>query len=100
MMSVAAVQTKAWSYVLDEPTKVLLADDDPILCEFASVHLSSPAATIETIPDGASALSRLSSGAFDLALLDIEMPALDGFFLLETIRCDPKLCTLPVIMLT
>ncbi len=99
-MTTAAVLTTAWSYVLDEPTKLLVADDDPILCEFASVHLSSPAATVETVRDGASALARLTQGQFDLALLDIEMPSVDGFALLERIRSDPKLCTLPVIMLT
>jgi CheY-like chemotaxis protein len=101
-MSVAAVQknTWSWSYVLDEPTRLLIADDDPILREFASVHLSSPAATIETAPDGAAALSRLNDNQFDLALLDIEMPTLDGFALLEAIRSDPRHCTLPVIMLT
>jgi two-component system, sensor histidine kinase and response regulator len=64
------------------------------------VHLSSPAAVIETVPDGASALSLLSASPFDIALLDIEMPAPDGFSLLEQIRAEPKLCHLPVIMLT
>ena len=99
-MSITAVQQSAWSYVLDEPTKVLVADDDPILCEFASVHLSSPAAVIETVSDGASALSLLTGGSFDIALLDIEMPALDGFSLLKRIRAEPDLRHLPVIMLT
>ena len=99
-MTTAAVQTTAWSYVLDEPTKLLVADDDPILCEFASVHLSSPAATVETVRDGAAALARLTDSQFDLVLLDIEMPSLDGFALLERIRSDAKLCALPVIMLT
>jgi DNA-binding response OmpR family regulator len=99
-MGITAVQQSAWSYVLDEPTKVLVADDDPILCEFASVHLSSPVAVIETVPDGASALSLLTASHFDIALLDIEMPSLDGFSLLERIRAEPKLCHMPVIMLT
>jgi DNA-binding response OmpR family regulator len=99
-MGIAAVQKSAWSYVLDQPTRILVADDDPILCEFASVHLSSPAASIETVADGASALSLLSASPFDVALLDIEMPALDGFSLLEKIRAEPGLLHLPVIMLT
>ena len=37
-MSIAAVQKNPWFYVLDEPTRVLVADDDPILLEFATVH--------------------------------------------------------------
>jgi DNA-binding response OmpR family regulator len=99
-MGVTAVQRSTWSYVLDEPTRVLVADDDPILCEFASVHLSSPTAVIETAADGASALSLLAGGQFDIALVDIAMPELDGFALLEKIRTEPKLRHMPVIMLT
>jgi two-component system, sensor histidine kinase and response regulator len=99
-MSMAEVDNTAWSYVLDEPTRILVADDDPILCEFAIVHLSSPAAVIETAPDGATALAMLNNGQFDVALLDIGMPGIDGFSLLHKIRAEPKLAHLPVMMLT
>ena len=94
------VQKETWFYVLDEPTRVLVADDDPILCEFASVHLSSPVAAIETVGDGAAALAALAHAPFDIAILDIAMPALDGFSVLEEIRADAKLCHMPVMMLT
>jgi len=99
-MSIAAVQKNPWFYVLDEPTRVLVADDDPILLEFATVHLSSPTAVIETAADGGTAWSALSSNPFDIALLDIGMPAPDGFSLLEAIRSDPALAHMPVVMLT
>jgi two-component system, sensor histidine kinase and response regulator len=99
-MGATAVQQSIWSYVLNEPTRILVADDDPILCEFASVHLSSPTAVIETAADGVAALSLLAEGQFDVALVDIAMPELDGFALLEKIRAEPKLRHLPVIMLT
>src|SRR5262245_46506590 len=99
-MSVAAVQKVAWSFVLDKPTKVLVVDDDPILREFAFVHLSSPTAGVETAPDGASGFAMLMHEPFDIALVDISMPQLDGFALLEKIRAEPKLCHLPVMMLT
>lgn len=99
-MTVAEHQKTAWSYVLDEPTRILVADDDPILCEFAVVHLSSPAAVIETAPDGTAALAMLKSGHFDIALLDIAMPSIDGFSLLQEIRAETKLCHLPVMILT
>jgi DNA-binding response OmpR family regulator len=90
----------AWSYVLDEPVRILLADDDPILREFGSVHLSTPTATVVPAPDGMAALGLLKTESFDLVLLDIEMPALDGFALLQTIREDAALNQLPVMMLT
>jgi len=99
-MDIAAVQKSAWSFVLDEPTRVLVADDDPILLEFATVHLSSPTAVIETAPDGATALAMLKESQFDIALLDISMPGLDGFGVLEKIRADANLRHMPVMMLT
>ena len=58
-MSDAQVRQAAWSYVLDEPVRILVADDDPILCEFASVHLSTPTATVVTVPHGLAALDLL-----------------------------------------
>jgi two-component system, sensor histidine kinase and response regulator len=98
-MDIAAIQKSAWSFVLDE-TRVLVADDDPILLEFAIVHLSSPTAVIETAPDGATALAMLKASRFDIALLDITMPGLDGFGLLAKIRADADLRHMPVMMLT
>jgi DNA-binding response OmpR family regulator len=99
-MSEAQVRHAAWSYVLDEPVRILVADDDPILREFASVHLSTPTATIVTVPHGLAALDLLRTTPCDLAVLDIEMPELDGFGLLATIRADAALGKLPVMMLT
>src|SRR5216683_510121 len=93
-------RTSPWTFVLDEPTRILVADDDPILREFAIVHLATPSATIETACDGAAARTRLHEEHYDVLLLDIEMPHLDGFSLLEQIRADERLKHLPVIMLT
>jgi CheY-like chemotaxis protein len=89
-----------WTFVLDEPVRILLADDDPILCEFAKVHLATPVASVESAPDGLAAWQRLSSEPFDLALIDIDMPGLDGFAVTERIRTDARLRHLPVVMLT
>ena len=99
-MSTANVRKTTWSYVLDEPTRVLVVDDDPILLEFASVYLSSPSATIATARDGQAAFDLLMAEPFDIAILDIEMPILDGFGLLEKIRSESALNLLPVMMLT
>jgi DNA-binding response OmpR family regulator len=89
-----------WTFVLDEPLRILIVDDDPILREFASVHLNSPVTTIDTACDGIEARNLLSLASYDVALLDIEMPKLDGFSLLQEIRSDEKLSLLRVIMLT
>jgi len=100
-MSVEALSNKyRWSFVLDEPARILVVDDDPILLEFASVHLSAPEVTIETARDGESALRMLDAAKFDAVLLDIEMPGMDGFAVLEQLREDPAQRHLATIMLT
>jgi two-component system sensor histidine kinase/response regulator len=97
----AAENRKArWTFVLDEPTRILVVDDDPILREFAGVYLATPSATIDTAEDGEAALIKLNANSYDVVLLDIEMPRLDGFSLLARIRADETLRHLPVIMLT
>ena len=99
-MAVPDNRTTPWTYVLDEPLRILVADDDPILCEFASVYLTTPCATIDTACDGAAARTRLGQSSYDILLLDIEMPNVDGFALLAEIRSNESLKHLPVIMLT
>jgi len=91
---------KSRSFVLHEPTKVLVAADDRSLLELAIEHLSTPTASVETAAEGAAAWSMLKARDFDIAVLDIGMPPRDGFELLEKIRTDERLHHLPVIMLT
>lgn len=96
-----AAETKSkWSYVLDEPTRILVVDDDPILLEFASVYLSTPVARVETASDGGTALDLMLKGGVDIALIDIEMPGINGFELVERVRAHEILRHLPLVMLT
>lgn len=87
-------------YVLDEPTRILLVDDDPILGEFAQVYLSAPEVEVEVVLDAEAGWALLAEREFDIALIDIEMPGLDGFALVERIRGNERLQHLPVIMVT
>ena len=95
-----AARGHRWSFVLDEPVRILVADDDPILREFATVHLSTPVASVETAADGEEAWARLMAEPFDLLISDIEMPNLDGFGLVARIRAEPRLAHLPIVMVT
>jgi DNA-binding response OmpR family regulator len=99
-MALAENRSTPWTFVLDEPTRILVVDDDPILREFASVYLATPYTSIDTACDGAEARTRLAGGSYDIVLLDIEMPKLDGLSLLQEIRSGEGLRHLPVIMLT
>ena len=80
-----------WWYVFDEPTRILVVDDDPILREFASVYLTTPMSEVVSAPDAATAFDLLSHLAFDIALIDIEMPGMNGFELVQRIRAQDKL---------
>jgi CheY-like chemotaxis protein len=99
-MTAADTRAIPWTFVLDEPLRILVVDDDPILREFASVYLATPSASIDTACDGAAARLRLEHNVYDILLLDIEMPYVDGFALLAEIRSNESLKHLPVIMLT
>ena len=50
--------------------------------------------------DGAIALNKLKNGGFQFVVTDINMPNMNGFELLEAIKSDDKLKTLPVLMVT
>lgn len=87
-------------HVLEDRLRLLFVDDDPILREFAVVHLTSANADVVTAADGREALDRLAEGAFDLMLLDLEMPNVDGFEVLRVTQADGTLKTMPVIVVT
>jgi two-component system sensor histidine kinase/response regulator len=88
------------SLLFDQPTRVLVVDDDPLLLEAAQAYLASEGAEVVTAPDGNKALELLRGHAFDVAVVDIEMPGLDGFELVERLRAQENLRHLPVVMLT
>jgi CheY-like chemotaxis protein len=87
-------------YVLSEEARLLFVDDDPILREFAQVHLSSALAEVDVAADGIEALEALSRRPYDVLLVDLHMPRMDGFALLATIRNNPETIHLPVIVET
>lgn len=90
----------AFFYVLTERLDLLAIDDDPIMREFASVYLASPTATVHTAENGAAGLKMLAERRFDIILLDIDMPGLTGFDVLERLRANPDTAGLPVIVIT
>jgi CheY-like chemotaxis protein len=79
---------------------VLLADDDPDLIALVDVTLRGAGITCRTVEDGLAALQLARELGPDVIVLDIRMPKMNGFDVLETIRRDPGLQTIPVILLT
>jgi PAS domain S-box-containing protein len=81
--------------------RVLYAEDNPsnrALME--QVLATQPSITLETAPDGLQALARIQAEPPDLAILDIDLPGLDGMALCRRLRADPALSRLPLMALT
>ena len=57
-------------------------------------------ANVDEAEDGAMALAKLRSESFDFVISDWNMPVMDGLTMLQTIRADPALAKLPVLMVT
>src|SRR5262245_374340 len=57
-------------------------------------------ANVETAVDGLDALAKLGGGEFDLMMLDVMMPELNGYEVLERLRGDERLRHVPVIMIS
>ena len=77
--------------------KILIIDDDEELCELVAEYLTVEGFKIESVNDGASGLERALSGDYELAILDVMLPKMNGFDVLRALRLKSKL---PVIMLT
>jgi DNA-binding response OmpR family regulator len=80
--------------------RVLVADDDPMFSALATTALARSNIHAETALDGAKAMTALVDGDFDLALIDLSMPQIDGFRLIALIRATPKLRNLPIAIVT
>jgi CheY-like chemotaxis protein len=80
--------------------KILVVDDEPVICMLLDTILRRSKFNVATAANGQEALERLNTEPFDLMILDLLMPDMDGLTLLEILRADPQFETLPVIIFT
>ncbi|MBI4318323.1 MAG: response regulator [Chloroflexi bacterium] len=80
--------------------RILIADDDPYIRELLGDILSLNGYEIEPAGDGKDALARINSAAPALVILDLAMPRLDGYGVLEQVRAREETRDVPVIVLT
>lgn len=78
--------------------RILIAEDEDRIASFIQKGLSTNGFRSETVVDGHSAVEFARTGDFDLIILDIGLPGLDGFSVLRRIRSDRN--DIPVIILT
>jgi two-component system response regulator MtrA len=77
--------------------RILLVEDDPSIREVTAIGLRQAGFTVTTASDGQAGLDRFTAEPFDLVLLDVMMPRLDG---LEVCRAIRRTSTVPIVMLT
>lgn len=77
--------------------RILLVEDDPSIREVTAIGLRNAGFTVETASDGQAGLDRFGAERFDLILLDVMLPRLDG---LEVCRAIRRTSTVPIVMVT
>ena len=77
--------------------RILLADDDVELCDMLKQYLEIEGFQVGMVHDGKAALSQAQTGDYDLIVLDVMMPQLNGFDVLRELRRESLM---PVLMLT
>lgn len=80
--------------------RVLVVEDDLHLAEVLTEALSDRAYSVDAVKDGESAWNWISSVSYDLIVLDVTLPKLDGISLCRRLRTAPNNGTTPVLMLT
>jgi CheY-like chemotaxis protein len=80
--------------------RILAVDDDPIIGQLVTTALARAQLSCTTMQNPAAALEALRANPFDLVLLDIEMPEMDGMTLCRELRTIPQQEKTPVVFVT
>ncbi len=80
--------------------RVLIVDDDPEIMDWLATDLKLSGFYTETASDGLIGLQKSQSGNYDLIILDVMMPQMDGFEVCKNLRRSAKTKDIPTILLT
>jgi serine/threonine protein kinase len=87
-------------HAMTDVCRILVVDDNQMNRDMLSRRLARRGYEVDVAEGGRAALEKLESGDFDLVLLDLQMPDLSGFEVLEVIRSTHSTFELPVLMVT
>ena len=82
------------------PGRILVVDDDNLNRDMLSRQLEKRGHSVAVAADGPSTLAMLREGRFEVVLLDVIMPGMNGFEVLQAIRADPALSRVAVILVS
>ena len=80
--------------------QILIVDDEAPIRELLAFNLKKNGYTIQEAADGPAALQAVQTAAFDLILLDLMLPGIDGIEVCRRLKENPRTAGIPVIMLT
>jgi len=86
--------------VFNRAPRVLIADDDWLNRDLLEAYLVSSGCEVVTAADGVAALDLARAAPLDLALLDVQMPRMDGLALCRALKSSPQTRFVPVIIVT
>lgn len=81
----------------DVPARILVVDDEPSITEFVSYNLKKEGYEVEVAADGDSALATAAARPFDLIVLDVMLPGMDGYEVCRRLRASSDV---PVLFLS
>ena len=79
---------------------ILVVDDEPVTQLMLGLMLQRSNYKVITAVDGQEAMTHLANEQIDLAIIDVNMPKMDGMTMLQRLRADKRYENLPVIMFT
>jgi two-component system OmpR family response regulator/two-component system alkaline phosphatase synthesis response regulator PhoP len=85
---------------MTDPPRILVVEDEPHIRELVCLHLGHEGYVCEAVADGAVALGRAEQDKYDLMVLDVMIPGLDGVSLCRAVRNGRLNRTVPILMLT
>jgi len=82
------------------PKSILIVDDSKIVLDISEFVVTSAGYRVLTAVSGNEALEILGRQKIDLMMIDINMPGMDGYTLISTIRSDSQFKKVPIIIIT
>jgi len=82
------------------PFRILLVEDEPVIRELVSSMLSDGMVDVVCAADGVEGLKLAKSRAFNLILMDVVLPQMDGVTVCRILKSDPQTARVPLYMLT
>jgi two-component system, OmpR family, response regulator RpaA len=86
--------------VRDEDVRVLFIEDDPAVAQMYKLKLELDGYAVTVAPDGEAGLRMARENHPDIIFLDIRLPKMDGFAVLEELRADEETKNIPVVILS